>query len=148
MNRMNLGCACTPSPLGAISRSQVEQFFIGPDKYVRNTKPTPVYPKPGEAAVKTVPAGENMGRVAGLNQAATWAKLDSGLWIYLTDSMYTVTLSTPPPNSLLDAVGREAEKVGAFALTKILLPVALTVGVILVAVEIGKNVIQKKVANA
>lgn len=145
MNRIGLGCTCQASPLGAVSKSSVEGFFIGQNKYVRNSRPTNIYVKPGEAPYKVIPANGNMGRVVSLNQTATWGKLDSNYWIFLEDSMYTVILSTPPPNGLLDAVGREVEKVGSFALSKILLPVALVVGSVLVAVEIGKQVIRKKV---
>lgn len=142
-----LGCPCQEQGLGAVTKAQVEAFFIGPTKYVRNSKQTNIYPAPGQAAVKVIGANDNMGQVVGVNQAGTWGKLDSGFWIFLEDSMYTVNLSTPPPNSLLDAVGREVENLALYSFKK-LLPVLIGVGVVLVAVNLAGKYVQTKAATA
>lgn len=131
-----LGCPCQEQGLGAVTKAQVETFFIGPNKYVRNSRGTNIYPAPGQAPVKVISANDNMGQVVGVNQAGTWGKLDSGLWIYFEDTMYTVNLSTPPPNSLVDAVGREVENLAVFSLSKIM-PLLIGAGVILVGVHLA-----------
>jgi hypothetical protein len=127
-----------------ITHAQIEAFFIGPKKYVRNTKETPLYKAPGEAPFTTIAPNDNMGMVVGINEKGNWGKLDSGNWILLADSMYTVILDVEPPKSIFDAVGREIKNVTEFSLRKILLPVALTVGAVVAVLYFGKTVIEKK----
>lgn len=120
--------------LGAITRSEIEQFFIGKNKYVKNTRPTPVYKAPGEAPFKTVAPNDTIGMVVSFNDKANWAKLSDGNWINTAagaiDSFYTVILTTPPPTSVSDAVGRELDKIP-------FIPSAATLKLILWAVVIG-----------
>lgn len=149
-----LGCDCQANAIAqqkfnqlnglGITKAEIEAFFIGPKKYVRNTKETPLYKAPGEAPFTTIAPNANMGMVVGINTKGNWGKLDSGYWILLVDSMYTVTLSVPPPTSIVDAVGREVKKVAEFSLQKILVPVALTAGVVVAVLYFGKTVIEKK----
>src|SRR5688572_7581987 len=153
MNVMNntvslygLGCSCekTVSGLGALTRQQVENFFIGPKKYVRNTKPTPLYKAPGDAPFTTIDANENMGRVVRINEKLNWGILDSGYWIYLADSMYTIVLDIEPPKSIVDAVGREIKNVASFSVANIITPVLITAGVLVAVVYFGKTFIENK----
>jgi hypothetical protein len=154
MNVMNnalygLGCACEKpisiSGLGVtLTRQQVENFFIGPNKYVRNTRETPLYKNPGEAPFTTVDANDNMGKVVRINDNLKWGKLDSGYWIFLADSMYTIYLTTPPPTSIVDAVGRELKNVASFSVQNILTPVLITAGVVVGAIYFGKIFIESK----
>lgn len=153
-NTMHLGCSCHALNGLGLTKAQVEAFFIGPNKYVRNTKATNIYVKPGEAAFRTIGPNENMGMVKGINQAGTWGQLDSGYWIWLEDSMYTVNLTTPPPNSLFDAVGREVKELSVNVLElvgPILLKAGIGVAVAFGVYQLGKSYITskaKKVATA
>lgn len=144
-----LGCDCqNKTSLGAVTKAQVEAFFIGKNKYVRNTKPTPLYKAPGEAPFTTIAPNENMGMVVGINEKANWGKLDSGYWILLGDSMYTVVLSVPPPTSIIDAVGREVENVAAFSFNKVLVPVLITAAAVVAVIYFGKTFIEQKATKA
>ena len=147
-----LGCSCQDNRVSlsgvGITKAEVEAFFIGRDKYVRNTKETPLYKAPGEAPFTTIAPNENMGMVVGINTKGNWGKLDSGYWILLADSMYTVTLSVPPPTSIYDAVGREVKKVAEFSLNKILVPVLITAGVVTAVIYFGKTYIETKATKA
>jgi len=156
-----LGCACehgmgdannfatTFRGLGKVlTRTEVENFFIGTNKYTRNTKPTPIYDAPGGAAIQTIAPNENMGKVVYINAGLNWGKLDNGKWIYLADSMYTDILTVPPPTSITNALSREAEKVVSFGLEKIIVPVIIGVGVLLLVESIGKSYITAKVKAA
>lgn len=132
---------------GALTRAQVENFFIGTNKYVRNeNKPTNIYAAPGGAPVLTIPKGGNMGRVVYINENLQWGKLDSGKWIYLEDSLSTTILTVPPPNGITDAIGREVAKVAEFSVNKIIIPIVIGVGVLLVVQSLGNNYIRAKVA--
>jgi len=139
-----LGCDCQKQLGATLTKAQVEAFFIGKNKYVRNTKPTPLYKAPGEAPFSTIGPNENMGMVVGINTKGNWGKLDSGYWILLADSMYTVILSVPPPTSIVDAVGREVKKVAEFSLQNIIGPVLITAGVLAAVIYFGKTYIETK----
>lgn len=129
-----LGCDCgvrCVAGLGTVTRSDIEKFFIGPSKYVKNTQRVSVYRNPGEVAFKTVDENDTIGRVVSLNEKGNWARLDDGNWISLAPSIidhyYTVILTTPPPKSVSEAVGREIENIP-------FLPSSGTVKLILVTV--------------
>lgn len=144
-----LGCACNQvSGLGdALTRAKVEAFFIGPNKYVRNeNKATNIYDAPGGAPVATVPAGGNMGRVVYINEGLNWGKLDSGKWIYLENSLSTTILSVPPPTSFTDALSREAVKAAEFGWDK-LKPVVITIGMILIGLQLANTYVATKAKN-
>lgn len=109
---LSLGCPdCGGTCLGAVPIDEVKKFFIGPNKYVKSTKSTPVYKAAGEAPYKTVSANDTIGKVVNINSKGNWGILENGDWILLSDSMYTVYLTVPPPTSISDAVGRELEKI-------------------------------------
>jgi hypothetical protein len=93
-----------------VTREEVYNFFVGPKKWTKNTKPTNLYVNPGEAPVSVIPALEAF-FIVDINQSANWGKLSTGKWVHLADSMFTVILDVTPPTSVSDAVGREAEKV-------------------------------------
>ena len=116
---------------GTVTRADVEKFFIGPMKYTKNTQRVSVYKNPGEAAFKTVDENDTIGKVVSLNEKGNWAKLEDGNWISLAPSIvdhyYTVILTTPPPKSVSEAVGREIDNIP-------FLPSATTVKLILVTV--------------
>lgn len=152
-----LGCECQANAIAqakfvqlnglGITRAQIIDFFIGPKKYVRNTKETPLYKAPGEAPFTTVAPNDNMGMVVAINEKGNWGKLDSGNWILLADSMYTIVLDIEPPKSIIDAVGREVKNVADFSLQKILIPVALTAGAAVAILYFGKTLIEKKASK-
>lgn len=108
-----LGCSSCGNTcgMGAISLADTEKYFIGNKKFVKNTKPTPIYKTAGEAPYKTVSANDTIGKVVKINSNGKWGILENGDWILLADSMYTVILTTPPPTSISNAIGREIEKI-------------------------------------
>lgn len=129
------------SGLGA-TRSEIEEFFIGKNKYVKNTKPTSVYKNPGEAPFKTISPNNTIGRVVELNSKANWGKLDDGNWISLApgtiDSYFTVILTTPPPKSIIDAVTREIDNIPflpSAATIKLIAGAVIVVGVVILVMK-------------
>lgn len=150
-----LGCpdcagTCNTARLGvtsSVSLADLKAFFMGKgpkgfDKYIKHTSDVGVYRNPGEERYSTVKKGETIGKVIALNSKGNWAKLESGSWVSLAPGVingyYTVELSTPPPKSVTDAVGREADKVvdavaDALPLT--------TIKVVLAIVLIGAGVV-------
>ncbi|HMG94357.1 MAG TPA: hypothetical protein VK589_30060 [Chryseolinea sp.] len=141
-----LGCAeCSGrclDGLGAASRADIEKFFVGTNKYVKNTKPINVFKNPGDAPLKTVAPNDTIGKVVSLNDKGNWAKLDDGNWISLTgtyaDSFYTVILTTPPPKSISEAVGREIDNIPFLPSAGTIKLVIVTVLVVAVAVIVTR----------
>jgi hypothetical protein len=104
------GIYSTGSGLGVIrSREEVLNFFVGDQKWTKNTVPTPVYRNPGEASIRTIPALESF-KIVGINQSGGWGKLSTGEWVLIADSMFTVILSVEPPKGVADAITRELER--------------------------------------
>lgn len=148
-------CGRSVAGLGVTSATSIDQikaFFIGKgpngvDKYIKHTKDIGLYHNPGEAYYAIVKKGDTIGKVVGLNSKGNWAKLESGAWVSLApgviENYYTVELTTPPPKSVADAVGREAEKVvdaipfiPSLTTIKVLLGVAVVLGVGIVAYKL------------
>ncbi len=143
------GGSCT---LGATTIEDVKNFFMGngPNglpKYVKHVKNIGLYKNPGEAMYTHVKAGDTIGRVVGINAKGNWAKLESGDWINLSpgviEGYHIVYLSTAPPKSVSDAVGREAEKVvdavaDALPLTQLkwILGIAVVAGLAIVSYKL------------
>lgn len=149
------GGTCGQTTLGVTSSTSVDQiksFFMGKgpngiDKYIKHRKDIGLYRNPGEQHYAVVKKGDTIGKVVGLNSKANWAKLESGSWVSLApgviEDYYTVELTTAPPKSVTDAVGREAEKVvdavaDVLPLTtiKVLVGVAVVVGLGIVAYKL------------
>jgi|GEM_PF-3469490 len=148
-------CGGTCLSLGVTATTSIDQikaYFMGKgpngiDKYIKHMQDIGLYHNPGEEKFATVKKGDTIGKVIGLNSKGNWAKLDSGAWVSLApgviDNYYTVELTTAPPTSASEAVGREADKVvdavaDALPLTtiKILLGAAVVLGIGIVAYKL------------
>lgn len=92
-----------------LEHSEIVAFFVGKNKWTKNTKPTPVYKQPGGAPVRTIPANDSF-KIERINSKGNWGILNTGEWVLLADSMYTVILTVEPPANIVEALGREAEK--------------------------------------
>lgn len=122
-----------------VTLDEVKKFFIGPLRYVKNTKETPVYKAAGQAPYKTVAANNTIGKIVNINSKGNWGILENGDWILLSDTMYTVDLTTPPPTSVSDAIGREAQKITDYLPSKAtLMFIGTVVAIVGVAVIVSK----------
>lgn len=104
---------CEPES-DTLEKKDVERFFIGANKFTYSGASHNVWNEPGgKILLRSVKAGDTIGKVESLNNAGTWGYLrkdqynPKGGAIYLGDRLYTMLLNTEAPKGVADAIGRE-----------------------------------------